>query len=237
MYSSLFCRVYNEFGWNVYPEVFASRLLRWIERSGAAVRSALDLGCGTGVLCRELAGHGIEARGVDLSEGMISLARSQVPGACFEVGDMIEYRSDRSFDLVTCTGDALNHVSARGDLCRIFENVYAMLTPGGYFVFDLLGEGEIPDGEPFTLDYSDTVRAVFRTTRQGPVVRLHIEVFENGRLTVEENILETLHPADTVRVMLEEAGFEIDRFGHRLLDDEGEAAAWFAAVRKKEVRV
>ena len=26
MYSSAFCRVYNEFGWNVYPEVFAAQL-------------------------------------------------------------------------------------------------------------------------------------------------------------------------------------------------------------------
>ena len=30
MYGSLFCRVYNEFGWNVYPEVFAEQLLRWL---------------------------------------------------------------------------------------------------------------------------------------------------------------------------------------------------------------
>ena len=83
MYSSAFCRVYNEFGWNVYPEVFAGQLLRFLERRGAAVRSALDLGCGTGILCRELIRSGIRAVGADLSVGIIDIARAQVPEGTF----------------------------------------------------------------------------------------------------------------------------------------------------------
>ena len=35
MYSDVFCRVYNELGWNAYPEVFGQRLLQWLERQGA----------------------------------------------------------------------------------------------------------------------------------------------------------------------------------------------------------
>ena len=88
MYSSVFCRIYNEFGWNVYPEVFAEQLWRWLGRKNAAVRTALDLGCGTGVLCRALAERGVKARGVDLSEGMIAIARERAPALRFDVGDM-----------------------------------------------------------------------------------------------------------------------------------------------------
>ena len=32
MYSDIFCKVYNEFGWNYYPEVFAEQLLQWLRR-------------------------------------------------------------------------------------------------------------------------------------------------------------------------------------------------------------
>ena len=234
MYSSAFCRVYNEFGWNVYPEVFAGQLLRLMEREGIRARTALDLGCGTGVLCRALAEHGIDARGVDLSGDMIALARANAPSLRFDTGDMITWRARERFDLVTCTGDALNHIPRPDDVRRVFENVYAMLTPGGRFVFDLLGEGEIPDDEPFCLDYSDSVRAVFRTVREpGAAVRLSVSVYENGALAFEETILEQLHPIEEVLALLRETGFAVLHCGHRLSEDEGaDAAAWFVTAGK-----
>ena len=40
MYGNLFCRVYNEFGWNEYPRVFGEQLLGWLEQKGMKVRSA-----------------------------------------------------------------------------------------------------------------------------------------------------------------------------------------------------
>ena len=234
MYSSAFCRIYNEFGWNVYPEVFAGQLLRLLERKGITVRRALDLGCGTGVLCRVLAGHGIEARGVDLSEGMIAAARAAAPSLRFDTGDMVNWRSEDTFDLITCTGDALNHIHDPDDVRRVFENACSMLVPGGWFVFDLLGEGEIPDGEPFELEYSRSVRAVFRTVRErGDMVLLSVRVYENGILSFEEKILEKLHSVDAVLALLRESGFELIRCGHRLSEDEGaDAAAWFVIAGK-----
>ena len=235
MYGSLFCRVYNEFGWNVYPEVFGEQLLRWLSGKNAPVKTALDLGCGTGVLCQTLERSGIDARGVDLSEGMIAIARERAPSLRFDAADMVTYRPAARFDLVTCTGDALNHIFDRNDVRRVMENVYEMLAPDGYFVFDLLGEQEIPDDEPFTLDYSDTVRAVFATTREpGDVIRLHIDVYENGQFSFEENILEKLHNVDDIRSLLTEVGFAIEQCGHRLLPEEGaDAATWFFAARKE----
>ena len=67
MYSDVFCRVYNEFGWNYYPEIFGEQLVRWMEREDFHPENALDLGCGTGVLCRFLRDRGIRAAGMDLS--------------------------------------------------------------------------------------------------------------------------------------------------------------------------
>ena len=79
MYSDVFCKVYNEFGWNYYPEVFGQQLLKWLEREKIKVSTSLDLACGTGVLCRILSESGIKARGVDLSSGMIDIARRDNP--------------------------------------------------------------------------------------------------------------------------------------------------------------
>lgn len=237
MYSGAFCRVYNEFGWNVYPEVFAGQLLELLAARGQPVASALDLGCGTGILCRVLSGQGVAAAGVDLSEGMIALAREQAPGCRFETADMVTYRPAERFDLVTATGDVLNHVFDEADLQRVFDNVSACLNGGGLFIFDLLRESEIPPDEPFTLEYSDTVRAEFRTSRlPGDAVRLRIRVYENGVQVLEEDILEKLHDPARVCAMLERAGLGVERVSDALLPDSGlHSATWYVVAQKREI--
>ena len=112
MYGEGFSRVYNELGWNVWPELFAEQLLAWLRETGRTVRTALDLGCGTGVLCEALSAAGIRTLGVDLSPEMIGIARSRSPELAYEAGDMTVWRAPGTYDLVTCTGDALNHLAS-----------------------------------------------------------------------------------------------------------------------------
>ena len=233
MYSSMFCRAYNEFGWNVYPEVFSEQLLQWIEQRGLTVKSCLDLGCGTGVLCARLADRGIDTLGLDLSEGMIAQAGENFPGLRFAVGDMVTWTADRRFDLVTCTGDALNHVFDLRDVERIFHNVYEWLRPGGAFVFDLLSQREIPPDEPFRLDYSESVSAVFRTVRQGDDVTLRIAVYEKGALKYEEVIRERIHPQEEICALLEMSGFQVLQCADQLIPGSGaHGTTWFITAAK-----
>ena len=85
MYSEIFCQVYNVFGWNYYPEIFGEQLLRWMEKEQVRIDTALDLGCGTGVLCEILHKHGICAWGMDFSTGMIDIAKNNCPEIHYEV--------------------------------------------------------------------------------------------------------------------------------------------------------
>ena len=120
MYSDVFCKVYNEFGWNYSPEIFGEQLLLWMNRHGVKPRSSMDLACGTGILCEILSQNGIEASGMDFSAGMIDIARQGNPDIHYDVADMITYCPARQFDLVTCTGDGLNHIPHLTDLEKIF---------------------------------------------------------------------------------------------------------------------
>jgi len=233
MYSDVFCRVYNEFGWNYYPEAFGAELLEWIGSRGLAVETALDLACGTGVLCRVLHDRGIRSRGMDLSEGMIAIAREADPSIPYDVADMTTYRPAQQFDLVTCTGDALNHIPELSSLEKIFENVYAYTAPGGYFIFDLLNEREVSDSVPFEMDFTETTRVWFRMTRPAAdKVTLTIRVFENDTLAFEENIRETIHDVSAVCALLEKAGFTLLRCADRLLEDSGHGTTWFVIAKK-----
>lgn len=235
MYSEVFCKVYNEFGWNYYPEIFGEQLLEWLRRNDVKPETAMDLACGTGILCEILHKSGIRASGMDFSAGMIDIARQGTPEIRYDVADMITYRPEEQFDLVTCTGDAINHISDLDDVERIFRNVYAYTSPGGYFIFDILNENEVSTSEPFEMDFSETVRVWFQMTRPGKKrVNLKVRVYENGSLQFEENIRETIHDPAAICDLLRRSGFEVLRCADRLLETNNPGTTWFVVAKKTE---
>ena len=233
MYSDVFCKVYNEFGWNYYPEIFGEQLLKWLDRNGIQPKTAMDLACGTGILCGILDEAGIKTSGMDFSSGMIQIARENAPHIHFDVADMITYRPENQFDLVTCTGDAVNHIPELSNVEKIFENVYAYLVPGGYFVFDLLNEREVSTSEPFEMDFTESTRVWFQMTRPGEKkVNLTIKVYENGELAFEENIRETIHDPAAVCECLKACGFTDISCRDRLLPENNPGTTYFIIARK-----
>ena len=235
MYSDVFCKVYNEFGWNYYPEIFGEQLLRWLRRQGVKPETSMDLACGTGVLCEILHNSGIRAAGMDFSAGMIDIARQGNPEIHYDVADMITYCPEARFDLVTCTGDALNHIGDLSDVEKIFRNVCAYTSPGGYFIFDILNEHEVSTSEPFEMDYDETTRVWFQMTRPGEKqVNLKIRVYEHGELRFEENIRETIHDPAVICELLRSCGFKVVKCSDSLLDDGNHGTTWFVIARKNQ---
>ena len=232
MYSEVFCRVYNEFGWNYYPEIFGQELLQWLSRRGLTPKTAMDLACGTGILTNILRQAGMDAEGMDLSEGMITLARENFPDLPFFVADMTTFCPEKQYDLVTCTGDAVNHIGDLSDVEKIFRNVRRYLKPGGYFVFDLLNEGEVSDSEPFEMDFTPTTRVWFQMTRPAEnKVVLTIRVYEEGVLAFEENIRETIHDPTEICALLRKCGFENVTCRDRLLEENNPGTTWFIVAK------
>jgi demethylmenaquinone methyltransferase/2-methoxy-6-polyprenyl-1,4-benzoquinol methylase len=85
----------------------------------------LDLACGTGDLCRELAAAGMRPMGVDLSFGMLRHARTSAP---LVQADALRLPvPTRAMDGVTC-GFALRNVA---DLREFLEEAARALRPGG----------------------------------------------------------------------------------------------------------
>ncbi len=231
MYSDVFCKVYNEFGWNYYPEAFGEQLLDWMAEKGFQPKTSLDLACGTGILCEILHRRGIRARGMDLSSGMIAIARESQPEIPYDVADMVTYRPEGPFDLVTCTGDAFNHILDILDLKTIFENIHGYLSPGGWLVFDILNEKEVSGSEPFEMDFDDHIRVWFQMTR-GEYVKLHIRVYEDGTLQFQETITETLHDPAEICQMLRAAGFRQVTCANRLLPAHNISTTWYITAQK-----
>ena len=207
--------------------------MTFLERKGWKPKNALDLGCGTGVLCEILHESGISAAGMDFSSGMITIARERNSQIRYEVGDMVTYRPEKCYDLVTCTGDSLNHIRELNRVEQIFRNVYGYLAEGGYFIFDILNRNEVSTSEPFEMEMEDGLRVWFQMTTPGEdEVNLKIQVFRGDVLEFEENIRETVHDPEEICAMLKQAGFTVERCADRLLDDGGHGTTWFVVAAK-----
>jgi ubiquinone/menaquinone biosynthesis C-methylase UbiE len=89
-----------------------------------------DVGCGTGLLTAHLAGLGLEAFGVDLSPGMLAIARRDHPDLRFETGSMTELAlPDESVGGVLAFY-SLIHVPD-DEVPVVLAHVFRVLRPGG----------------------------------------------------------------------------------------------------------
>jgi SAM-dependent methyltransferase len=109
----------------------------------------VDLGCGSGLWARGLLREGYRVLGIDISEAMVEIACRKAPGAEFRVGSLFEAPLPPC-DAVTAISEVLNYLfdpenEERG-LERLFGRVYEALRPGGVFVFDVLGPGQVAPG-------------------------------------------------------------------------------------------
>jgi SAM-dependent methyltransferase len=97
----------------------------------------LDLCCGTGTLAQQLVARGYQITGVDSSDGMLQIARKNVPGGIFQHADASNFALNEPVDAAVCVFDSLNHLLDGPQLQRAFESVYAALNSGGCFAFDM----------------------------------------------------------------------------------------------------
>jgi 2-polyprenyl-3-methyl-5-hydroxy-6-metoxy-1,4-benzoquinol methylase len=116
----------------------------------AGCRRALDVGCGEGMLTRELHKVVPDVVGVDLDRASIDVATAHAGGVgvTYVLGDFLSLSIEReSFDLVASVA-ALHHMDAATALGRMRD----LLRPGGVLVVIGLARGRYPADLP--LDFA-----------------------------------------------------------------------------------
>jgi trans-aconitate methyltransferase len=113
----------------------AGPVLEWLQPQ--AGQRILDLGCGDGVLTEELKRRDVDVLGVDVSESLLAAALARGVETRRMDGQKLPF--DAEFDAVFSNA-ALHWMSDAG---AVIEGVFRALKPGGRFVAEFGGHGNV----------------------------------------------------------------------------------------------
>ena len=188
-----------------------------LKRCSRAVRTILDLGCGTGALSLLLARRGYELICVDASPEMLSVFASKLGALpagvtppmllCQRAEELDLYDT---VDAAVCCLDGFNYLPP-ASLPEAVRRLHLFLSPGGALAFDILSPEWLRslDGQCFVDEDEDTL-CLWRASLDGDALRYGVDLFRAaGRLwrRSQEEHTEYLHEPAALCEMLREAGF------------------------------
>ena len=100
--------------------------------------NVLELGCGTGRICRNLSQSGYDVTGIDLSPEMLQLAAKQdVNSSRYICMDMCQMAFCHQFDHIIIPYNTLNLLQTESQILKCLKQVYDFLKPGGTLLFQV----------------------------------------------------------------------------------------------------
>lgn len=123
--------------YNPFRVGYAKRIIEQNLKMAPEKINALEVGCGGGILCEEIAKMGFLTTGIDPSNASLSAATKHSRENNLEIkylngtGENLPFQSN-SFEIVFCC-DVLEHVH---DLPKVIFEISRVLKPGGVFIYD-----------------------------------------------------------------------------------------------------
>ena len=146
------------------------------------LKNGLDIGCGGGWFTRAFQKHGYQMTGMDISAEMLNFAQETAMKSGIRseyiLGDITAKKLQKHFDFATAINDCINYIP-KDKLDKALKNVYASLSVGGVFLFD------ISSRRKFEKKIADTVCADDReditylsfNTKNGDEVSMDVTLF------------------------------------------------------------
>lgn len=139
-----FAYVYDKFMDNIPYEEWSRYLIKQFQVYSVNCGTLLDLGCGTGTLCKKMANAGYSVIGVDNSEDMLTIAADKLlstENTTLLCQDMAELNLGNTLcDGCYCICDSLNYLLTPEQILSTFIGVHKYLRQNGIFIFDLKTE-------------------------------------------------------------------------------------------------
>ena len=162
--------------------------------------SHLDIGCGTGNLLEYSDSLGFKAKGIDVSPGMIKVARSKLNSnidlSCTNIFELV----GTSWDIITANNDVINYIAVDYELTDILKHVSGLLLQNGICYADVVSDYDILENWEYS-GHSHTDLKTFRCnvsykvknhTHPIGLVKRDWEIKENNQWVKKESEIEVL---------------------------------------------
>lgn len=210
---SILAKTYNELMADVNYDAWAAYIHSLIGKKDARIYEAA---CGTGSLTCRLydLGHDIIASDIsaDMLREAVKTAREAGRDITFVQQDMRSLEAGRKVDAVVCACDGVNYIDKQG-LGQFAQSAYRVLKDGGQLLFDISTKAKLlsMDSQIY-FDDSDDVTCIWKNTvsQQCGTLTMDVTLFiKQGSLfeRFSETHVQYIHEINTVRRILEQAGF------------------------------
>ena len=249
----IFARFYDLFFGGMDEDLFM--IQQFAERCGSPI---LELGCGTGRVLVPLARQGYGITGVDVSPGMLEVARRKIAAenlgdrVTLLEGDMRELDLEARFNLAFIAVNSFMHILSTEDQLAALARIRHHLNPGGLFLLDLFNPDLVR-----LLDMKGQMildESVTDPDTGHPVMRFHADKVDLGKQQIhaafvidemdgEGQVRRVVFPFEVrylfryeLELLLRQAGFELEAlYGSYDLDEyTGDSAKMIAVARRPD---
>ncbi|WP_104734336.1 class I SAM-dependent DNA methyltransferase [Hanstruepera ponticola] len=226
-------------------------ILQLFERhSLSPLKNVLDLGCGTGIHANLLSKLGCNVDGVDASIRMIEQAENTFGNnqlLNFYVDDIIEFKSNKTYDLVTSLFHVISYQNTNIELLKSFKTAYNHLENQGLFIFDFwYGPGVLTERPEMRIKELENNKIV---VKRKALPRLFINEnvvdvnYEIDILDKNSGSSESIKEKHSMRYFfikelafyLESSGFKMADFFEWMTFDKPNDSCWNAVVIAKKI--
>ena len=182
-----------------------------------AVRSLLDVACGTGAHLETYAKNVAHVEGIDYSQAMLDVARRKLPDVPLCQADMRDFDLGRVFDVVVSLGNSVACVGSPAELDAAVARLAEHTAPGGTLVVEPwffpsnYVDGHV--GGHVMIEDGRVVSRVTRSTRDGEHTR-HEVCFtvadRDGIHTFTEDLVVLLLPQERWEEAFRKAGCSVE---------------------------
>jgi ubiquinone/menaquinone biosynthesis C-methylase UbiE len=191
-------------------------------------KDLLEVACGTGEHLKYLKKK-YHCVGVDLNQGMLDVAKKKVKGVKFQKANMINFKLNKKFDIITCLFSSIGYVKTKDNLRKSINNFSKHLKPNGLLLIEpWFTKQKYRPGFPHMTTYQDDNIKLARCVVSE--VKGNVSVMDMNYLVAEKNKkvkhfidrheMGMFNKDDTLKIM-RDAGFKVKYLKKGLMKDRG----------------
>ena len=123
------------YSWKDYQKESEKIIKLILKHKKSKGNNLLEVACGTGHHLQYFKDK-FSCFGIDINEEILNVAKNKVPSVKFKKADMINFKLEEQFDIITCLFSSIGYVKTKENLRKTINNFVSHLKQGGIVIIE-----------------------------------------------------------------------------------------------------